>query len=126
MEIILLWIFLSALVAVFANNRGRSPIVFLAGSLLLSPLLMLIILLLSPNLIAEQEKEKQRQQQEQLRREESERQLESIKAIASKNNAPAQSSISVAEELKKLAELRDLKVLTDEEFQTQKNKLLRK
>lgn len=47
MEIFLLWLVLSILVAVFANNRGRSGILYFFISIILSPLLGFLVALIS-------------------------------------------------------------------------------
>lgn len=47
MEIFLFWLVLSILVAVFANNRGRSGILYFIISVILSPLLGFLIALIS-------------------------------------------------------------------------------
>lgn len=124
MEIFLIWLIFAALVGWLAHSRGRSGFGFFLVSVLLSPLVGLIAVLVTKNLADEQ-------RTEQLRREEHERQLESIRAIAvSRPPSPegqvkAQaSSGSVADEIAKLAELRKQGVLTDSEFQQQKVKLL--
>lgn len=45
MEIVFIWIIGSIIVAVAAKARGRSPVAWLALSVLLSPLLMLVLVL---------------------------------------------------------------------------------
>lgn len=47
MEIFLLWLVLSILVAVFANNRGKSGILYFILSVILSPLLSFLIALIA-------------------------------------------------------------------------------
>lgn len=47
MEIFLLWLVLSILVAVFANNRGKSGVLYFLLAVLLSPLLGFLIALIS-------------------------------------------------------------------------------
>lgn len=47
MEIFLLWLILSILVAVFANNRGKSGILYFILSVVLSPLLSFLIALIA-------------------------------------------------------------------------------
>lgn len=47
MEIFLLWLVLSILVAVFANSRGRSGILYFLISIILSPLLGFLVALIS-------------------------------------------------------------------------------
>lgn len=81
----------------------------------------------------EERNEKSRQVQahrDRLRREEHERQLESIKALASRQqaaDAPAQlTSTLIADELAKLAELKSKGILNEDEFNGQKAALLRR
>lgn len=134
MEIIFIWLLLAVGVGLLANSRGRSGIGFFLLSAILSPLLGLIVVLVMSNKIEDERKERLRREEEekkeQLRREEHERQVESIKAIASRSDAVASSNAagpaarSVADELAKLAELRDKGVLTDSEFLAQKAALL--
>ena len=118
MGFIFAWVVMAVIVGIAASGRGRNPFVYFAASLFLSPIIAIIFLYMGANLVEEAEKEK-------LRKEDQERQLESIKAIASRNESPSSSHSSVADELKKLAELRDTNVLTEEEFQAQKNQLLK-
>jgi hypothetical protein len=95
---------------------------FFLFSFFLSPLFAFIILLVMPNLVARAEEEAER---DRARREEHERQLEQIRALSAQNAPPeAAVATSVADELIKLAALRDRGDLTDEEFQAQKNGLL--
>lgn len=47
MEIFLLWLLLSVLVAVFANNRGKSGILYFVLSVILSPLISFLIALIA-------------------------------------------------------------------------------
>ena len=125
MEVILLWLLCAAGVAAIANSRGRSGFGYFLLSFFLTPVIGLILVLVTNNLTEEAKKE-------QLRREEHERQLESIKAIAARpvdtahlpDEAPLPSK-SVAEELTQLAALRDKGILTEAEFQSQKASLLR-
>ena len=123
MEFVVGWLLLAVLVALLADSRGRSGVGFFFLSALLSPLLGLIVVLVTKNPKDEAEKEA-------LRRENHERELESIKAIAAaaaKPAAPAlgpQPATSVADELQKLAKLRDSGILTDGEFAVQKERLL--
>lgn len=109
-------------IGLLAESRGRSLPGFFLLSFFLSPLLGLIIVLVMPNLIARAEEEAER---DRVRREEHERQLEQIRALAMPTAQPeATPSTSVADELTKLAALRDKGVLTDAEFQAQKSALL--
>jgi hypothetical protein len=117
MEFLFIWVLLAAGVGWLASSRGRSGFGFFLLSALLSPLLGLIIVLVVQNKNEEAEKER-------LRREDHERQLESIRAVASKANEATTPGRSVTDELAKLAELRDKGVLTDAEFQIEKLKIL--
>ena len=47
MELVLFWFVLSILVGVFANNRGKSDILYFLFSIILSPLLGFLIALIS-------------------------------------------------------------------------------
>ena len=134
MEIVIVWFVLAAGVGFLADSRGRSGFGFFLLSALLSPLLGLIVVLVIANLKEVEAREQQRvfdeEAKERLRREEHERQLESIKAIAvpqklqvAQRSTP-DSSVSVADEIRKLSALRDEGLLTDAEFQSQKCLLL--
>ncbi|MGR2664270.1 SHOCT domain-containing protein [Chromobacterium haemolyticum] len=112
MELFFVWIVFAVIVGCWADARGRNSVLFFFVSVLLSPLLAGLVLLITPNL----KQEAKRQEQERADRE---IQLEQIKAIAK----PAEPT-SMASELEKLAGLRDRGVLTDAEFQQQKEKLL--
>lgn len=101
----------------------------------LSPVIGLIVLLVIPDLAEEAKKEQARLLDEDRREEERRRQheleLESLRAIthstqpASQNAAAASSTIvSIADELEKLAALRDKGVLTEVEFIKMKMDLL--
>lgn len=124
MEIFLGWFIFSVGVGFLANARGRSGFGFFLVSALLSPLIGLIIVLVIRN-------PKEEEQKETIRRQEHERQLESIRAIAAprppdvvSRTPPSSPSISVADEIAKLGGLRDRGLLTDAEFQLQKSLLL--
>lgn len=112
MELLIIWVVFAVAIAFWADSRGRNSALFFFVSVILSPLLAGLILLLTPDL----KQEAKRQEQERADRE---IHLEQIKAIA-KPGEP----LSMANELEKLAELRDRGVLTTEEFQAQKEKLL--
>ncbi len=124
MELFLGWLILSVGVGCLANARGRSGFGFFLVSALLSPLIGLIIVLVVRN-------PKEEEQQQNVRRQEHERQLESIRAIATPRSPdlvvrapPTVPTMSVADEIQKLATLRDRRLLTDSEFQVQKSRLL--
>ncbi|TXI62714.1 MAG: hypothetical protein E6Q48_05475 [Limnohabitans sp.] len=119
----LFWTLCAFGVAYLAAGRGRSGLGFFLLSFFMSPILGLIVVLVMRNLAEEQRKEAQ------IRREH-EAHLESIRAIASKPETVVvtppkqQPSASVADEIKKLAELKEAGLLTEEEFAVQKSKLL--
>jgi len=119
---LIIWVGLAWGIGLLAEARGRSLPGFFLFSFFLSPLIAFIILLVMPNLVARAEEEEER---DRARREEHERQLEQIRALATPNaHSESAISASVADELTKLAALREKGVLTDEEFQVQKCALL--
>lgn len=132
--VLLVWVIFAAGIAALADMRGRSAIGYAALSFFLSPVVALIALLVTPNLVAEAAKERARKEEEERREEERrrrhERELESIKAIATTaathgDAKPAEAPAgSVADELEKLAALRDKGVLTEAEFSQLKMDLL--
>jgi len=128
--LISLWLGLAAGVGFLANSRGRSGIGWFLFAVLLSPLIGLIIVLIMNNLVEEEAKERRRQQDH-------ERQLESIRSLATvAKAAPAPApappqpaaaqtpEVSVADELRKLGDLVSQGLLTKEEFEAQKARLL--
>lgn len=120
---VVFWFLGAVGVAYLADSRGRSGIGFLLLSAVFSPLLGLIVVLVSANLRLEEAKAADQ-------RREHERQLESIRAIATANNSTTNPDRglpmgrSTADELIKLAELRDKGILTEQEFLDQKVVLL--
>jgi hypothetical protein len=132
---LIIWGLLAWGVSALAISRGRSGVGFFLLSFLFSPLLGLVVVLVMRDLVDENAKANARNRQEEsrerLRREEHERQLESIKAIAapqkadmSRPQASTATSALVADEIRKLGALRAEGLLTDAEFQTQKSVLL--
>ena len=133
---VIVWLFLSIGVGALADSRGRSGFGYFLLSFVFSPVLALIVVLVARNL-KEQEtndewrRREQKNRDEDLKREH-EKQLESLRVLAAaqRTNAPKATttnmSISVADELDKLASLRDRGVLTTEEFEAQKSTLLGK
>lgn len=120
--LLIVWVGLAWGIGLLAESRGRGLPGFFLFSFFLSPLIAFIILLVMPNLVARAEEEEERNR---ARREEHERQLEQIRALATPNAQPESAiSTSVADELTKLAALREKGILTDEEFQAQKGALL--
>lgn len=124
------WIALSICVGFLADSRGRSGIGFGLLSLFTSPLLGLIVVLVVRNEKTHQEAELQRRRDEDMRLEE----VRAIAAAASRGASgatalapglPASASpVSVADELTKLAALRDKGLLTEQEFNHQRQLLL--
>ena len=121
-------------VAALAGTRGRSSFGFFLLSFVFSPLLGLIVVLVMKNLTEETaretEKGREDERRELDRRREHEKQLESLRAVtASHPSRPIQAiepagTGSIADELTKLAALRDKGILSPSEFDTQKARLL--
>jgi hypothetical protein len=133
--IVIAWFAMCLGAALLAESRGRSALGYFALSLLLSPILGLIIILLKTNLneeaAAQAERIREEERRETERRREHERQLESLKVLAKAPLEPGNTSnklqpTSLADELTKLAQLRDQGILTDEEFAHQKQVILSK
>lgn len=129
MEWVIVWGLLAWGVAALAAGRGRSFFGFLLLSLLLSPLIGLVVVLVLSDKAKEEANAKIRADDEAskelVRRREHERQLEALKAITSRNtNAQQTPAVSVADELEKLAALKDKGLLTQDEFNEQKRNLL--
>lgn len=116
---IILYVGLAIAVGFWAGSRGRSAGGWAVLSLVTSPLLGAIILGVTRNLA---EEERVAAQREDSQRREHERQLESIKAVTA--SAGAATKGSVADELMKLTLLRQQGALTEEEFASQKARLL--
>lgn len=130
-----IWFLLCIGVAALANSRGRSGIGYFLLSFFLSPLLGLIVVLVTRNRTEEAAIEAERIRQEDRRefdrKREHEKQLESLKVLANTQSKHSESSpkaqpASLADELTKLAQLRDQNILTPEEFEQQKRLLLAK
>jgi hypothetical protein len=127
------WILLSIGVGAFADSKGRSLAGFLLLSLVISPLLGLVAVALVKNL-----KEEAAAAAASAR--EDARRMEELRALTAAARAPSPPPIampptptamptiaplgSVADELSKLAELRDKGVLSNEEFNEQKTLVL--
>lgn len=124
-----IWVLLAAGVGFIAESRGRSGPGFFLLAVVTSPLIGLIVVLVIKDLKLERS-------EEQRRKLDHERELESIRAIAAAAAGPAASmapdrqdvpppaAMRVADELIKLAALRDSGVLTQDEFDVQKRRLL--
>lgn len=127
-----IWGLLSWGIAALANSRGRSGFGYFLLSFCFSPVLGLIVVLVTKDLALEATREADRRRDdergEQDRKREHEKQLESLRALAAKSSASTETgtatTVSVADELQKLAALRDKGVLTSEEFDQQKRALL--
>jgi hypothetical protein len=122
-------------VAALAGTRGRSSVGFFLLSFIFSPLLGLIVVLVMKNLTEEAAKETERSRAEERRehdrKREHEKQLESLRAVTTSQSSRSQAQAfetaitgSIADELTKLAVLRDNGILTPTEFDTQKARLL--
>ena len=133
--VILVWGLMSWGVAALAGSRGRSAFGFFLLSFFFSPLLGLIVVLVMKNLTEENAKEYERRREDERReldrKREHEKQLESLRAVTASqaSHAPVQvaeptTTHSLADELTKLAALRDKGILSIEEFEQQKKQLL--
>ncbi|WP_046111796.1 SHOCT domain-containing protein [Aquincola tertiaricarbonis] len=123
------WLLLSAGVGFIAEGRGRSGPGFFLLAVVTSPLIGIIVVLVTKDLKLERAEEERRKLDH-------EREIESIRAIAAAAAAPAAppaperrdgvppTNVGVADELTKLAALRETGVLTQDEFDTQKRRLL--
>ena len=138
MELFVIFVFWALMcwgVAALASSRGRSGVGFFLLSFLFSPLLGLIIVLVMKDLAAESARETDRRREEERRefdrQREHEKQLESLRAVttsqanrAAPGSSESTTGVSVADELTKLAALRDKGILSPEEFDQQKKQLL--
>lgn len=119
--LIFVWILLSVALGALASSRGRSGIGFFFLSAFFSPILGLIVVLVLKD-------EKEAEAAERRRVEDQRLNLAAIKAISGKpdeaDGSRAAPVSSIADELAKLAELKDKGVLTQEEFDVQKRRLL--
>ena len=131
---IVVWTLFGIGVAALADSRGRSGFGYFLLSFFFSPLLGLIVVLITKNLKEEAANEDWRRREQENRdfdrKREHEKQLESLRVLAATQNKnppstiPIPSMSSTADELAKLAELRDRGILTPEEFDQQKRALL--
>jgi uncharacterized membrane protein len=133
--VLVIWGLMCWGVSALAVSRGRSGFGFFLLSFVFSPLLGLIVVLIMKNLTEEASRDYQRRKDEESRelerRREHEKQLESLRAVTTSQavHASAQApetavTRSIADELTKLAALRDKGVLSSEEFEQQKKQLL--
>jgi hypothetical protein len=132
---LLVWGLMCWGVAALAGSRGRSGFGFFLLSFIFSPLLGLIVVLIMKDLTAEAAAELQRRREEERReadrKREHEKQLESLRAVTANqtNHTSVQAhepvaTRSIADELTKLAALREKGILSPEEFEQQKKQLL--
>lgn len=133
---VILWLLFAIGVGLLANARGRNGFGFFLLALVLSPLLGLIVVLVMRDEKAAQEAEDTRRRSDEMRLEE----VRALAAAASRgttasaavpvhppSQAPAFKAapmFSVADEVVKLASLRDKGLLTEEEFSQQRRALL--
>ena len=123
------WLFLAALVGFLANSRGRSGFGYFLLSAVCSPLLGLIIVLVTNDLSVVAAESLQRQARadaelQQWRTHEKQMEALRVATLTTKQTEVARPE-SVADELLKLAGLRDKGILTSEEFERQKKVLLK-
>lgn len=127
-EALAVWLALGALVGAWAQNRGHSFFGFMALSVLLSPLVGCIAVLVLPDKAREErdraEMLAQQIERDNERRLDHERQLEQLRAMTAAAQYGGPAPASVADELAKLATLKDGGVITQEEFDAQKRKVL--
>jgi hypothetical protein len=120
MEIVLGWFMFSIVAGIIASSRGRSGFGYFMLSLILSPLIGLILAVAMPSLKVPSISGSTTDARAELERNrEHKKQLESLRL-----QADARPTISVADELFKLAGLRDKGILTSDEFEQQKRTLL--
>lgn len=106
---LMIWVVLSVIVGIISTDKKMGFIGGFMLSLILSPLIGFIITLFSKSL------EQEKREQELL-----ETQKEQTRLLAEKSD----NSISIADELEKLATLKDKGIITESEFQLGKEKLL--
>jgi predicted Zn-ribbon and HTH transcriptional regulator len=111
MGYVLLWLLTCIVVGVLAPSRGRSGFGFFLLSFFLSPLIGLIVLLVVRNLAQER-------RDALARAEFNEKISEPLRTVAEI------SSLNIADEIKKLADLRTSGILSEDEFALRKADLL--
>lgn len=124
--ILSVWVLLAWGVGMWADARGRSGVSFGALSFFFSPILAGIILLIMSDKKAESVAENRRKMET---HEEHQRRLEEIRALQKPTEAPAAPvptapPASLADELERIAKLRQEGSVTEEEFAALKRKLL--
>lgn len=102
-----IWVLLSLFIAFLADSRGRIGGAWFCISFITSPIFALIVLLVIKNVKEEETKDRER-------KEDREFQVKQIEAITKKASA---------DELLKLAELREKGMITNAEFESFKSKL---
>ena len=127
MEVVVVWALLAIGVGWLATERGRSGVGFCLLSVVLSPLIGFVVVLVLPNLAKREEEEREKLEADRKSKQESERQherqLEEIRALSSAVAKPVSAGL-VADEIQKLLALKKAGALTEEEFATQKSRLL--
>lgn len=126
MEFVVVWFILALLVGWWASEWGRSGVGYFFLTFFGSPILGGIVLLIVGNKRAREAAEESKRAEQ---RREHERQLESLRVIAGTAAAKPAAGVpastkSVADELQKLAALRERGLLTDAELAEQKRRLL--
>lgn len=132
----ILWLLFAIGVGMLASSRGRSGFGFFLLAAVLSPLIGLIVVLVMRDEKVAEETESRRRRDEEIRLEE----VRALAAAASRGTTAAATApvhppspvqtfkapamFSVADEIRKLAELRDQGLLTAEEFNEQRRMLL--
>ena len=119
MEIFGLWLIGSFVVAIIANSRGRSGFGWFMLSALFSPLLMGILVLALGDTDEKKAAAAPAPEPQWLATRDA-----SFKPAVPETTTTSAPTSSVADELRKLADLRDTGILTAEEFEAQKRRLL--
>ena len=102
------WVLFSIFIGFFADSRGRIGPAWFLISLFTSPLFSFALLLVIKNLVEENKKEQER-------KEDKEMQMKQLDALVKK---------SLADELLKLAELKEKGIISDQEFNKFKTSIL--
>lgn len=126
--VVIAWVIIACAIGAWAESKGRNGFGYGAMSFLLSPLLPFIILLVVSDKKAEAAAEARRSVE---RQQEHERHLEEIRALRAPQTpepgpAPLPTAVAagLAEELERVAKLRQDGLVTEEEFTALKRKLL--
>lgn len=121
MEIIFIWIVLAIILGMWADAWGRHGGGYALLSLVFSPIIATIVLLISGNKRAQLAAETLKTQEQQHAHE---LQLQALRALAQPGRQTTNTSISIADEIAKLADLQAKGILTEAEAATQKQRLL--